>query len=544
MRCSKLTLCGFTTFSKPTTLRFPETGVVLLTGPNGCGKSSIADAVSVALWGSPVRPTSVWNTACEYQYVELETDYLSLHVSRTKAPKAALAWSGDHQVTQQYDTVTKAQTALSSVLPVTQATWKAAHVFRSFDVGSLSRATDEVRKVLLEELGGLNAFSDASKAAKAETTAQKSLVQSLSLGLTRDASALASHTDWLKNQVESTLLMRKSYVTEVEKLTEALREHDAQVTALEKAKRDFLASSESEDALVRAVAEAQNDVATIKRAITQAKQNYCFACNRPLSTATSEVSLQKLQEQLQHAERVYGDVQLRMHKHRLACQKLDNEIGQRILLRSEVNARLSALKTAGTGNEEENLLSCASTVASFTATLTRTFLLVRAAERRLALLEEVEKVLGFQGLRSTMLHDLLKLLTDEANYWLSLLCDNIQVEFSPTTTTSSGAVRDKISMAVSGVGNGLGYFACSDGEQRRIDLATTFALSSLSPVQGTMFIDECFDSLHHSGVVSAVEALGRIAKTRCVVLTTHRQDIVELIKPVAHYRFVAPGVLG
>ena len=99
-------------------------------------------------------------------------------------------------------------------------------------------------------------------------------------------------------------------------------------------------------------------------------------------------------------------------------------------------------------------------------------------------------------------------------------------------------------MLVDGVGEGYGYYACSDGEQRRIDLALLFSLSALAgDWSGTLFVDECFDSLHETGVRAAIEALNTIAQERCVVLTTHRVDIARLVTPDAHWHFSGSGVV-
>ena len=54
MRLSKLEIYGFKSFAKRTQIVFPEnvTGIV---GPNGCGKSNIADAVRWVLGEQSAR---------------------------------------------------------------------------------------------------------------------------------------------------------------------------------------------------------------------------------------------------------------------------------------------------------------------------------------------------------------------------------------------------------------------------------------------------------------------------------------------------------
>src|ERR1051326_3345860 len=46
LRIEKLFLQGFKSFNDPTEVIFDEEGITAVVGPNGCGKSNIADAIS------------------------------------------------------------------------------------------------------------------------------------------------------------------------------------------------------------------------------------------------------------------------------------------------------------------------------------------------------------------------------------------------------------------------------------------------------------------------------------------------------------------
>src|SRR5215475_13845937 len=46
LRFEKLSIQGFKSFCDPTEVIFDEEGVTAVVGPNGCGKSNIADAIS------------------------------------------------------------------------------------------------------------------------------------------------------------------------------------------------------------------------------------------------------------------------------------------------------------------------------------------------------------------------------------------------------------------------------------------------------------------------------------------------------------------
>src|SRR5215510_2016742 len=46
LRIEKLSLQGFKSFCDPTEVAFDEEGITAVVGPNGCGKSNVADAIS------------------------------------------------------------------------------------------------------------------------------------------------------------------------------------------------------------------------------------------------------------------------------------------------------------------------------------------------------------------------------------------------------------------------------------------------------------------------------------------------------------------
>jgi DNA repair exonuclease SbcCD ATPase subunit len=59
IRLTQLTLQGFRSFEQPTTIDFPETGLVLFQGPSGAGKSTVLMGIAYALGYSPYPATEL-----------------------------------------------------------------------------------------------------------------------------------------------------------------------------------------------------------------------------------------------------------------------------------------------------------------------------------------------------------------------------------------------------------------------------------------------------------------------------------------------------
>jgi recombinational DNA repair ATPase RecF len=65
-------------------LEFPDRGLVLVTGPNGHGKSSLIESVAFGCWGETLRGRSPWVDGLAGE-LTVETDLSSVERSATKA---------------------------------------------------------------------------------------------------------------------------------------------------------------------------------------------------------------------------------------------------------------------------------------------------------------------------------------------------------------------------------------------------------------------------------------------------------------------------
>lgn len=146
----------------------PERGIVLVTGPNGGGKSSIVEGVATAGWGKTLRGTDPWPE--DGGLVRLLTDKVT--AERTcKGKKKGLSWgSADGKAAENFETTTKAQEGLESIIGDFEV-WRRTHVFSSHDAAHYTLATDGERKRLLEALLGLDRFDPALEACRRDLRA-------------------------------------------------------------------------------------------------------------------------------------------------------------------------------------------------------------------------------------------------------------------------------------------------------------------------------------------------------------------------------------
>jgi len=509
-----------------TKLVFPDRGIVLVRGANGAGKSAIREAASVALWNKPLRGRgqqrglSLW--ASPKGTLQVEAD--NLVVSRSAKGKLSWEISGEGQ---KFENTRKAQEELEQLIGE-HAVWSRVSVFSSQDAAHFSTATDSERKRLLESLLGLLVFDEASEACRKDCRAQQKALEDIR----SQACLLEERARGLEERLSEEVAI-DLVVYEGQPVTRAtLGAVREKLTSL-KAEADH-ASSASREASARlsdarvACARAEQAVAGAAAQLAGAQQGRCSACGGKLpqeqlegAVGAHRAATQALKKQARLLETAQA-----AHAGALKAQEEAEEASAGV---GPVLAELRAWEAAAVGAEARR-----KGIAERLEDAQDTLDAARAEECSLAeTLEELraaDTVLSVSGVRSHILHQALSGIEAVANAWLSRLALTgdyvLSLTLKPYTESAKGAVRDAISMEISGAGNGQGYGAASDGEKRRLDVALLLALAEVeagasSRAPGTLFFDECFDALDAEGRDSVLEVLEEMSQQCCVVLITH-----------------------
>jgi DNA repair exonuclease SbcCD ATPase subunit len=164
-------------------------------------------------------------------------------------------------------------------------------------------------------------------------------------------------------------------------------------------------------------------------------------------------------------------------------------------------------------------------------------------------LDACVKVLGLRGVRAHVLGKSLGGLETVANGWLAKIAGSgITIALKPYTEKKTGGTSESISLEVTGAGGGEGYKGSSGGERRRIDVALLLALAEVAQAAhgasaGTIFFDECMDTLDGDGIDRISSVLNDLAKTRCVIVISHNPALSTRLQAVQRWD-VAEGVVN
>jgi len=517
-------------------LEFPDRGLVLVTGPNGHGKSSLIESVAFGCWGETLRGRSPWVDGLAGE-LTVETDLSSVERSATKAGAKRLRWCRPGEEALTYKTATEAQTALDAVVGPF-GTWRRCSVFSSADASAFSTAADRERKLLLEELLGAARFDEAVQRCRSDLSAARAR-----LARTRqDAAVTAAKIEAAHGRLRDAEAARKAVTVTGDPiaLAKEVSGLEAEVGRLR---------GEHTGCQVAAAASAPGYGATSARLEEAERRNRVLGSGR-CPTCGAEIA----------AERVVAlEAEVRALRDELAglvsAQKASraSAVASASRLRDELSDADGRLREARREAAEarERARAASDAAARFAAVEAS----VRADVVRLgeeaealagegaalageeALLDVVERVLGLRGVRSHVLGRALSGLEDVANSYLGRIGGGMRLTVRPTTEKRTGGTSDAISLAVAGAGGG-DYAGSSGGQRRRIDIALLLGLSDLSDAArsrppGDLWFDEVFDALDEDGVSGVSGVLAEMAEERKVVVITHSATLASALRPIA-----------
>lgn len=520
MNLKTLGLSGVTTHMN-TVLEFPRCGVVLVTGRNGQGKSTLADAVALACWGEVPRGTPLW--AGESGTVTLET-YEGLTVTRVKTPKRIeLAWSVVGQERVTHESPTKAQEALVRVRGPYEV-WRRSSLFLTQDVALFSLATDAVRKRYLEELLGLDAFDRGLAGCRSELKGCGVVHANATRECDRMRVDLVNQEARLADVTVSLVKLPPAGAAvgdqpEIERLARMVLGLAKEANALRK----------RAEAARRAGWETRARMQDLEQKLVKLSGSVCPTCEQPVPEALREgirAGLAEAKEKAsEQAKAGAGEVVELEDLVAESDEERDRLTQRQHVLVGEQGA--AAERTKQRADLEQKTKEIGPALEKLRVALAKHEAEHARAAEALAVLEAVEQVLGFQGVRAQLLDGALRGLEQVANYRLGQIArPGLQLQLRSSTDLKGGGTNDKISLEVLGAGGGHGYKASSGGERRRIDVALLFAHGALAQGaygqgDGTLYFDEVFDALDEEGTDAVAEVLRELAETRCVVVITH-----------------------
>lgn len=246
MKPLSLTMRGFRHYRAEQTVVFPD-GLFSITGPNAAGKSSILQAIDVALFGPEGRSLTPYVTWGEDRMLlDLEFHHAdgTYRVRRESLRGKHLLDIEEHDDVEMTadawlpltrETVKESQAFLETLLGFTRSTLRASSLLMQGDTSSWVEADPRQRKQVLSDVLGLDRYGlllDRARTGKRERDTR--------------LATLAGQTDMLTVQAAPLDELRASVERLAGEITQVAGQHQSTVTELERL-ADMIAESEQAD---------------------------------------------------------------------------------------------------------------------------------------------------------------------------------------------------------------------------------------------------------------------------------------------------------
>ena len=526
MNIRKVRLSGF--MLQDATYEFPETGVVVVTGPNGVGKSSIVEGVSYGLWGETLRKNDPWTRKDGVTYIE--TDVLSVERKRKGRNVLVSYEAGDRKGVDLNPTKAK---AVLAPLAVPWDVWRRACAFSSSDVAHFSLASDGEQKRLIESVLGLGVFDPALRACRDDlsvATGVRAVARSELGGLVERIEGLEKRIE--DNKGWSGDPPGDARIAKVAARLDRLKE------LAEKLRADRLVAHAALRNADAKQGEARAQLAEIRRRLDVLRADKCPTCEQaipPTLRSNAEAMVEAFKKDLQRSNRDEAEQVLEDLNEEAADLQEQMEAVRRLL--HDLQASQDRFEKV-----RKTLTDCEAALREGLAKRDEQTKALKDLDKRIAVLEASERVLGLKGVRANVLGNALSGLDAVANAWMARIAGpDVRVRLESVDKASGTS----FALVVDGIGGGS-YKGASGGQRRRVDVAFLFALSEMAAAArgaspGTLFVDEVFDALDDEGVVAVSAAMQEIAQDRCVVVITHNKALVHALQPVRRWDLAPSG---
>lgn len=521
-----------------TELELPDSGIVLVTGSNGAGKSAIVESMAYCLWGKMLRGDTPWRDDESPGTVEFHVERPPLSVVRQ--------WSGKRQTlsftfngeTETYETRTKCQQALESIIGPFDL-WRRSCVFSSSDAASFSTATDAERKRMLEKLLGLEWFDDALKSARSD---YKDAASSLDLALSRMETLEARKSD-LKEKLEF-------YRTQLSETDDAddLSDDESKLKKYKRLRKDARAEVHSSTSRIqqeqRELTRAESRLESLSEKLEAVQDDTCHACGQKVPSELREELQATIERETKQLDARRTSVSEWLEEARDDIESAQSEFDELTKRLEELSTkvRVSKSQLEARSKAERGMKQAKLDLKTLKLSADEIEKSLNTLKGKAAELQVCVDVLGLKGVRAHVLGETLTSIESVANQWLGKLSEGkLQLELRPY---SEKGARDAISLKVRG-GN---FTRASGGERRRVDVSILLALSQIGlstvgvQADWPLVFDEVFDALDAEGIAQVLVALEELARTRPVLVITHSyvDTLAELADSVLH---VADGMV-
>ena len=551
-----------------------KTGLNIITGVNrdkqdrrnGVGKSTIADAINFAIFGSTLRelkkeliPNNLNNDTCSVNLTFTVTTPSKTNrytINRTLSPSKCYIYKNEQDVTR--DSITNTNDYIKEIVNCTEDVFQNCVIMTvNNTIPFMAKKKVEKRK-FIEGIFNLEIFSDMISMLRSDYNEtkkdfditstsydeNKNTLDSLNIQKKQVITERKSKLEKYKGRQENNqreLLSIRSQLTEIE--DDAIEQNEQLIEKVEQKIRELDSQKADKQTQIGKIAGLQSQVEdTISKIGTD--EEICPTCLRKIEEHdTNHINDEKKLleskitdydnqiEALKQSVTKIKDVESKLfsgiQKTRVKIKKITQDINDQKLLKqrakqllewqNELKLDIKELKTKDTSFD--------SMITDYTGKVDEIKSKLDKVKNKLNMLDVVKYVVSEEGVKSYIVKKILQVFNQKLAYYLKKMDSNCVCIFNEYFEEQIINEKGKI----------CSYFNFSGAERKNIDLACLFAFMDIRRLQGDVafnfsMYDELFDSsLDEKGVDLVTNILReRVDKyNECVYVISHRKESVK-----------------
>jgi len=491
---------------------FEQRGLILVSGKNGSGKSSVFDILSWCLFGVTLKcekgddviATFAQKNSIAELTIELEDkSYIISRYRKHSEHKNELRLSVNGEDITSFSNDTT-QIQVESILGMDHKLFTNSILFAQGRSEFFASLADKEQKEMIEM------FMDNTKVdeARKRTVELLATIQDQLYKLERD-----------HNNLETKIESKQEYIIQLHDSEEGFEqdrenELDSVIEQLSNCIENIKVNQRAKKQLDNSKQELEEIIVNLRQQ-KESRDKICNSCNQPLRF--------KDEDKLQESISALNQVSMQLHTTNTMMNSLMSNKGklnnQVIDIKERKNVYGEQIEKLG--NQIQNL----------EGEDYELLILLEQLRKDETELKFWDEGFGPKGIKSFMFDDIVPEFNQYVAKYLDVLSDGtIKSPLSTTSTLKSGQSREKFSFQIDNSSGGKTFKSSSAGEKRCINLSTLWSLQDMSrnrlpsPINISV-LDEALDTLDAEHVEAVMSILNEHSKDRAVYVITHNDSL-------------------
>lgn len=547
MKFKKVIIKNFLSFgNQPEEINLNTGKVIHIVGNNAAGKSSIANAITFALFGKGLKNlkknelvNNINKKDCEVQLF-FEKNGIEYHIIRGIAPNKLEIYKNKQLIDQSSKVLEYQYLLENDILQMPYDLFTQLIILSGAHFVPFFRMKNTARKKFLEDLLSLNELSLMEKIVKGHLLDIKNKKNEAISALSEVNTSIKHQAEILKKTKQDEEKQKtakqeeiEKINTEIEKLQSTKKELINTINSLNK--DEILVLSEKLNKKQQEIKTSITKLITEKDSIEKGlsyitKNTKCSLCKQDISEEYKHKILdetkpiivklineeQSYKKDLQEIESKLNELHIKLSEYE-AIQNNVNKIDQAI---SILQAKISTLENQNTITNIELIISEIKRLSTRLEELQETINSLSSEEE---IYSDVRALLSDDGVKRSIINKYLPFLENKINYWLG------QLDMFAKVTISDDLVE---TIKLRGFDK-VRFDACSQGEQAKLTLAAVFAFRELldiknNSISNLLFLDEIIENIAYDGKIQLFRSLKGIStETGLSVFVVSHSNIVD-----------------